>query len=593
MRRMPWLLILLPLSSAWAQGQADPAPAAEPAPIAEVLPLPEIEQKHPLEVRAYSLLEEIARRRENTARLLGKAEAARGIDRRLYERRYERAMIDQVEDVDRLVTVLLQAEAAEVDVAGIRRTFTRDTRRAVPKVVELIERRESELREFVTNRSETRIAERIAFERDTAERRGALTIVFTEALRYLAVVERLDVDVDKYREVVVRDLVERADDLMYRVQITQEEVNSYASRLNKGAEDADIQTLRDAAKIDLDAQVTALSNSTRLLAAEGVDVSTYERRLFETTGEITSQVFSREVLGDLFVGWRDRAITAVRENGPALLFKIGLFALILLISRGLARLARGLVERTVAVKTFRPSELFSRMAVSMASRFVMFIGVLVALGTVGIELGPLLAGLGFVSVVVGFALQDTLSNFAAGAMILFYRPFDIGDVVDVADGVYGKVDYMTLVSTKIVTFDNQTLIVPNASVWSNVIKNVTSQGIRRIELEFGIGYADNIRKAEKVLMELLKQHPKVLAKPEPLVKVDSLGESSVNFAVKPWVAAEDYFDVRWDITRAVKLRFDQEGIGIPFPQRDVHLYLQKDELPDDILEDIDPEDVEV
>jgi small conductance mechanosensitive channel len=211
----------------------------------------------------------------------------------------------------------------------------------------------------------------------------------------------------------------------------------------------------------------------------------------------------------------------------------------------------------------------------MISKFtgslVMTFGLLVALSQIGISLTPLLAGLGVVGFIVGFALQDTLANFASGMMILFYRPFDVGDYVEAA-GVNGTVNHMSLVSTTILTIDNQTLIVPNGKIWGDVIRNVTSQRLRRVDMVFGISYSDDIPHAEAVLAAIVAEHDKILEDPEPVIKLAELGDSSVNFYVRPWVKTADYWDVKWDITREVKMRFDAEGIGIPVPQRDVHIY---------------------
>ena len=204
----------------------------------------------------------------------------------------------------------------------------------------------------------------------------------------------------------------------------------------------------------------------------------------------------------------------------------------------------------------------------------MVIGVLMALSQVGISLGPMLAGLGVAGFVVGFALQDSLSNFAAGGMILIYRPYDVDDFVEIA-GAAGLVKKMSLVSTTIATFDNQTLVVPNSKIWGDVIKNVTAQKVRRVDLEFGIGYSDDVEHAERVLEDILDKNEMVLKKPEPMIKLHALADSSVNFAVRPWVKTDDYWDVYWDITREVKMRFDREGISIPFPQRDVPMFTEE------------------
>jgi small conductance mechanosensitive channel len=134
---------------------------------------------------------------------------------------------------------------------------------------------------------------------------------------------------------------------------------------------------------------------------------------------------------------------------------------------------------------------------------------------------------------------------------------------------------MSLVNTTFMTLDNQRLIVPNNMIWQSVITNVTAQRTRRVDLLFGISYSDDIEKAERVLMDILEKHESVLDDPEPVVRVHELGESSVNFAVRPWVKTSDYWETFWDLTREVKLRFDKEGISIPFPQRDVHVKEQK------------------
>ena len=156
-------------------------------------------------------------------------------------------------------------------------------------------------------------------------------------------------------------------------------------------------------------------------------------------------------------------------------------------------------------------------------------------------------------------------------MILIYRPFDVGDLVD-AGSVSGQVSHMSLVNTTIMTLDNQTIIVPNSKIWGDVIKNVTAQNIRRVDMTFGISYSDDIPKTEQVFKEILAAHEKVLDEPESMIHLHELGDSSVNFIVRPWVNTDDYWDVYWDVTREVKMRFDREGISIPFPQRDVHLF---------------------
>jgi small conductance mechanosensitive channel len=243
---------------------------------------------------------------------------------------------------------------------------------------------------------------------------------------------------------------------------------------------------------------------------------------------------------------------------------------ILLAFKILAAILAGVVKRaTHRVK--QGSDLMRQFFVNMTRRLIFIIGIVIAVSQLGVDVGPLLAAIGAAGFIIGFALQGTLSNFAAGIMILMYQPFDVGDAVEVA-GVSGAVEKMTLVSTTIKSWDNKQIVVPNNSIWGDVITNITGNAIRRVDMVFGIGYDDDIEKAQSVLESIIADHEKVLKDPEPTIKLHELGDSSVNFVVRPWARKEDYWGLYWDITKEVKRRFDKEGISIPFPQRDVHIY---------------------
>lgn len=218
------------------------------------------------------------------------------------------------------------------------------------------------------------------------------------------------------------------------------------------------------------------------------------------------------------------------------------------------------------------SRLLEDFFVRTARWVVLAVGLIMALAALEVSVGPLLAVVGAAGFAIAFALQDSLSNFANGLMILFFRPFDVGHFIE-AGGVSGKVESLNLVSTTIKTLDNRLMVVPNNKVWQDVITNASAFDERRVDMEFGIGYNDDIDKAQTILEEVVAAHPKVLEKPAPKICVNSLGESSVNFIVRPWAKRADRMGVFWDITREVKKRFDAEGIGIPYPQRDVHLHL--------------------
>lgn len=315
----------------------------------------------------------------------------------------------------------------------------------------------------------------------------------------------------------------------------------------------------------------SLKHTIGLLDAQGLDSSRYREILITSSGDISAELLDAGLIRQLTDAWLVKVLDLVKDNGVGALFKLLMFLAILTVFYYLSRMTRKLLRKSLRKATVPVTSLMEDMLVSMSGRLILLVGLLIALGQLGISLGPVLAGLGVAGFIVGFAMQDTLSNFAAGMMILIYRPYDVGDLIEAA-GVSGQVKSMSLVSTTVATLDNQTLIVPNSKIWGDVIRNVTAQQHRRVDMSFGIGYGDDIAHAERVLVGILQQHPKVLEQPEFTVKLHKLNESSVDFIVRPWVNTADYWEVYWDVTRSVKERFDAEGISIPFPQRDLHLY---------------------
>jgi small conductance mechanosensitive channel len=272
---------------------------------------------------------------------------------------------------------------------------------------------------------------------------------------------------------------------------------------------------------------------------------------------------------------RDTLLTTVREwlfsrdGGVRIAWHVVIFAASLILIWTVAKLVSRLVRR--AVKRFdKFSTLLDRFLVRAAFWATMVIGVLTVLSWLGVQMTPVLTLLGGASFVAAFAMQNTLSNFAAGLMIMIYRPFDVGNVVTVG-GVTGKVQAMSLVSTTLLTGDNQVIIVPNGNVWGSIITNINVSDTRRVDLVFGIGYDDDEDAAIRILEEVVAAHPLVLKEPEPVIKLNELADSSVNFICRPWTKSADYWTVYWDVTRQVKQRFDEAGISIPFPQREVHV----------------------
>jgi len=234
-----------------------------------------------------------------------------------------------------------------------------------------------------------------------------------------------------------------------------------------------------------------------------------------------------------------------------------------------ARIVRGWARRTFE-RVPNLSKLLRGFLAMMAYWLTLAFGLLIVLAALGVNITPLFALVGGASFIIAFALQDTLGNLAAGLMIMINRPFDEGDYVSVA-GVGGTLKDVSVVSTTVVTPDNQVIVIPNSKVWGDVITNVTASDTRRVDLVFGIGYDDSIEEAQAVLEEVVAHHPAVLPEPAPVIRVNALSDSSVDFVVRPWVRSEDYWSTYWDLTRQVKEAFDARGISIPYPQTEMRI----------------------
>ena len=243
----------------------------------------------------------------------------------------------------------------------------------------------------------------------------------------------------------------------------------------------------------------------------------------------------------------------------------------------MARIAGAATRSIVNRAGSKLTDLQKTFIVGILYRGVIILGLIVAVSALGINIGPLLALIGAAGFVVAFALQGTLSNFASGIMILLYRPFDVGDIITVS-GESGIVETMNLMCTNLRSFDNKLTVIPNNSVWGNTITNATGHSAnRRVDLVFGIGYSSDSDKAQAILKDIVTSHNLVLSQPEPVIRMHELADSSVNLICRPWVKTADYWTVYWDVTQLVKKRFDAEGINIPFPQQDVHIYNHKED----------------
>ena len=300
--------------------------------------------------------------------------------------------------------------------------------------------------------------------------------------------------------------------------------------------------------------------------AELSEVMPY-RRYIDTVGGIKLDLSDSK---STWLSLKDYILS--EDGGMKWLINAGIFIAILFVFMILSRLLSNAMRKALRY-TERSSKILNDFFVNSVRRLTFAIGILVAISAIGINVAPIMAIIGAAGFVVAFALQGTLSNFASGIMIMLYRPFDVKDLIEVA-GIVGKVQSMTLVSTTIMTPDNKLMIVPNNSIWGDVITNAHYSEERRVDMIFGIGYDDDMGEAIQVMNQILSDHPLVLDTPESVVQVTELADSSVNFICRPWVKTADYWTVYWDVTRTVKEQFDAAGISIPYPQTDVHIHQQ-------------------
>jgi small conductance mechanosensitive channel len=261
-------------------------------------------------------------------------------------------------------------------------------------------------------------------------------------------------------------------------------------------------------------------------------------------------------------------VNAFVKNGPQLLANFLGAVIIFFVGKWVARFGERILDRLLT--NARVDETLTKFLCRITFALLMCAVALAALERLGVQTTSLTAVLAAAGLAVGLALQGSLSNFAAGVMIILFRPFKVGDLIEAA-GTKGIVEEIHIFSTMMRTPDNVDIIVPNSAVTGGNITNYSSKPIRRIDLVVGCGYADDLSAVKQFLQQLVDEDPRIRRDPAPVVAVSELAESSVNFVVRPWVKNTDYWNVKWDLTERVKLGFDQHGFTIPFPQRDLHI----------------------
>jgi small conductance mechanosensitive channel len=528
------------------------------------------EREAPELLKSEQLLEEIEAISAEFRALKEQIRKVTGEERTAVNLHMRDLVLEFIRKVDKLVEdVTNQREKGVKRPTGLKRTraLLLEMDRSIPEFIDELESAAADYRtELADTPEETRDDLEIQL-RGVEETIDEVYPFFFEHLRHR---ELLGLEAGAGRKQLESRLTERVSGLAGRVTLLSHHRAEARKAADESPDDPAIQAKLRVANEKLDAAASSLWTTCDVMDELGVPTAQYRKVLLRGTGEISSDLLDLDVVADLFEDGVEGARRWLERRGPPLLARIALFAFIVGIFWVIGRLARRVVEH-LADKSENVSELSRRILVGAASRTVLIFGVLVALTEVGVNVTALLAGLGIVGFIIGFALQDTIGNFASGTMILLYRPFDVGDVIEVGT-VYGVVHGMSLVSTTIRTFDNQSLVVPNTKIWGDVIRNVTDQKIRRMDLEFSLAHSVEVERAEEVFGSILREHPKVLEDPKPVIHVHKLTEYATQFIVRPWVNREDYWPVYWELMREIKLRLDREEIPMGIPRHDVQLH---------------------
>jgi len=519
---------------------------------------------------ASELIKRINAAAENIQRYITTMKAASEEDRLVMQLQIFQLQQRIMEDVQQLCDALLDLEKKGKH-PELRRQVEAVLARITPRLWLHINRLSGEIDAVRARRIKAPVNERLAIEDEVAKLTKRLDKIYEMSQAHLEKMGQVGMDNKEARANLIKLLQERVDELAGRIALAIDRIDEFEKRRKELPNDADATKLLVASAKSLDTNTASIEVILGLMETLEMDTKAYRAQLVEATRDISVGILDTGVAVSIIGRAMEKATSWLFESGPKVFLKLLLVFGILYLFRFIKRFIEAGLERVTNASNLNLSQLAQRMIISTVSNLVMILGLMIALSQLGISLGPLLAGLGVAGFIIGFALQNTLSNFASGVMILLYRPYDVGDLIDVG-GTFGKVEKMTLVSTSILTPDNQMFVIPNNKIWGDVIKNVTAQDMRRVDMVFGIAYSDDVARTEAILNDILKSNDKVLDEPEPIVRLHTLNESSVDFVVRPWAKVGDYWDVYWQVTRAVKLRFDKEGISIPFPQRDVHVY---------------------
>ena len=388
----------------------------------------------------------------------------------------------------------------------------------------------------------------------------------------LAAADSLELDVADRRAATDQLMLNFAENSIGRIEIAVAERDRIRDRIRvaertnaPASEISDLRLRLTAAETRIDALADNIASVSSRLESRGFEAAAYREALIRATGEVTGDVLNPQIFLRLARGYLSDLWRSLRQNAGTIFVRVLIVIAFIVFFRILFSLLWRLVQ---AIRLVRGSRLVRDLLGRTLRPVATLVGLFAGLSFIGVQTTTLLAGLGVAGLVVGFALQDSLSNLFAGMAILASRPYDV-DVLVEAAGVVGKVREMGVWNTTIVTFDARRLLVPNKSIWGSNVENRSAEVNRRVEAVARIGYDTDLRQAMAVLLQLLEEDERVLADPAPTVWVSRLAESWVEVKLWPWVKTEDWWSMHSDLPRLVRLKLAEEGIAVPVPRRDV------------------------
>ena len=493
--------------------------------------------------------------------------------------------IEEIQDLQaELLGLMPELEAAGLPADSIRNAFAPVFLREADLYDEAIEGYTERIDDLRDMRSSTPPEELGALEVRIQESKARLDTLLIEQVENLSGADSLGLDMSEAWEFLDRFLANWAESQVGRLQIATLDRRRLRTQIRDaqraGAVESEIVALRarlQAAEQRILGIAASLDGIANLLARRGFETAQYRQIVIRATGDVTADILNPKVLLGLLREIATDLGRWLRDKGPTILVRLLIIIGIIILFRIGFRLTWWLFRILRLVKL---SQLLTNLVGGLVRPTATLAGLVTGLWIVGLNPTALLAGLGVAGIIVGLALQDSLSNFAAGFFILTNRPYDVDDVIE-AGGVVGTVQTMGLASTTIMTFDNRRLFVPNRKIWSDVIENRSAEPVRRVEVTVKISYREDLDRALGVLRNILDVNEKVLEDPEPVIFISKLADSWIEVAIWPWTKNEHWLHLLRELPRLVRLRFEEEGIEVPYPTREIVADRSKDMPPTD------------